>query len=526
MLTIPQYIRQYYPKFTKFITDFYEFEDSYINFTELLKSESFNQILDSFELNLDQESANKNLLTELGYIDGIVLYYKKPKNVIDTETNIPEFVIDAYPRFVSFIKSYYSFLESDSNFLNIIESFESNINPTEAADYYLNKLLTELGLFDISDAKQLFIKKNLLSKFIREFNSSRGSQESFKILHKLLFNSECKISYPRDKLFSPSSGEFVVKHIVYITTTNIQNSVQAYPTKAFSGNYISSQNKSYTFTTGIEAVSYQIISNVKYAKLEIVKPEIDFLINEKVTVSFDGVLYEETVVPLANFEINSPGYGYKRGDRIYLPTRGNAIVDTVTKGGYDSIEILAPGSGYQVGDVISLSIIPDDKGYGFLAIVSSVSSTKGITSIKIINSGFDYSINEINNSYINIKRKNVAVGSSAQLKLTSTTISGISSIRIIDNYINVGINPPVTISSISGTFADISTKLITNYDEAGYSINNSNTLGQNYIILNSETHLHQHAYSIESTVPINYIDDIIENYLHPAGLVRHHKVTV
>jgi hypothetical protein len=527
MLTIPPYITQYYPKFTKFISDYYEFNDSAINFDELLKTENFGFVLDSFELNLDLDDANRNLLIELGYAEGTRSYYQKPKNVIDIEFTIPEFVTDAYPRFVSFIESYYQFLESGDNFLATLESFEDNLNPSKAANYYLDKLLDELGLFDTSDVKLLFFRKNLLCRFIKEFNSSKGSKESFKILHKLLFNSECDITYPREKLFSSSSSEFVIKHIVIITTSEIQDFVSTYPTKAFSGNYISSQNKSYTFTTGIEAISFKVINGVKYAKLEIVKPEIDFLINEKVTVSINGTIYEEEVVPITKFEILSGGKNYKRGDRISIAnSTGSAIVDSTSTGGFDSVQIITPGTGYQIGDVISLTNIPNDFGYGFLAIVSAVTSTSGISKILVINNGNNYSIGTIDPKYIIIRRKNNLAGTGAVLNLTSSNINSITGISIIDNFINIPDNSVAVIASDDGSDANIVTKKMTNYNEPGYNINNFNTLGQNYIIQNMQTHLHEFAYSIESDISVNYVDDIIENYLHPAGLSRYYKVSV
>lgn len=129
--------------------------------------------------------------------------YKIPTaSVISSQ--FPEFVREDYPKFIRFVELYYKFL-NESKIADIGSSFDSIRDVDVTLNKFVDSLWSEMGINvprkDITD--DIYFLKH-----IKEFYSSKGSEESFRVLFRHLFNTEIEIQYPKDYIFKTSAGNW------------------------------------------------------------------------------------------------------------------------------------------------------------------------------------------------------------------------------------------------------------------------------------------------------------------------------
>ena len=138
---------------------------------------------------------------------------------------VPEFVREEYPVFISFLEAYYEFLENKqgtqkndlitkSKELKYISDVDSSIEEFE--EQFLNSYATFLP-------KETTIDKALLIKNVLPLYLSKGSEKSFKLLFRMLFGGELEINYPKNNVFRASDGRWEVENAVKVSTEIYSN---------------------------------------------------------------------------------------------------------------------------------------------------------------------------------------------------------------------------------------------------------------------------------------------------------------
>lgn len=133
---------------------------------------------------------------------------------------VPEYVREEYPLFISFIEAYYEFLETKqasanndlitrAKDLRYISDVDSSIDDFEES-FYNN--FASLFPKNISVDKE-FLIKNVLPLYL-----AKGNQESFKFLFRLLFDSELDVILPKNNVLRASDGQWTVDNILRIET--------------------------------------------------------------------------------------------------------------------------------------------------------------------------------------------------------------------------------------------------------------------------------------------------------------------
>lgn len=135
---------------------------------------------------------------------------------------VPEFVREEYPVFISFLEAYYEFLE--------------NKQETNGAYQYndvLNRSKEIRHLSDVDDSIEDFeeaffnmyasliprdvaIDKATLIKNVLPLYLSKGSEKSFKLLFRMLFGNELQVSYPRSEVLRASDGKWLIEKFLRI----------------------------------------------------------------------------------------------------------------------------------------------------------------------------------------------------------------------------------------------------------------------------------------------------------------------
>jgi hypothetical protein len=138
---------------------------------------------------------------------------------------VPEFVREEYPVFISFLEAYYEFLENKqgtqkndlitkSKELKYISDVDSSIEEFE--EQFLNSYATFLP-------KETTIDKALLIKNVLPLYLSKGSEKSFKLLFRMLFGGELEINYPKNNVLRASDGRWEVENAVKVSTEIYSN---------------------------------------------------------------------------------------------------------------------------------------------------------------------------------------------------------------------------------------------------------------------------------------------------------------
>jgi hypothetical protein len=138
---------------------------------------------------------------------------------------VPEFVREEYPVFISFLEAYYEFLENKqgtqkndlttkSKELKYISDVDDSIEEFE--QQFLNSYATFLP-------KETTIDKALLIKNVLPLYLSKGSEKSFKLLFRMLFGGELEINYPKNNVLRASDGRWEVENAVKVSTEIYSN---------------------------------------------------------------------------------------------------------------------------------------------------------------------------------------------------------------------------------------------------------------------------------------------------------------
>jgi hypothetical protein len=137
---------------------------------------------------------------------------------------LPEFVRDEYPLFVSFLEAYYEFLETERYTNNISQKNDliqklkdlkdiSDVDKSleDFEEQFFNSFLSYLP-------KETLVDKDFLIKNVLPLYQSKGTKKSFEFLFRLLFGEEIKIEYPRENVLRLSDGKWVIDNILRLET--------------------------------------------------------------------------------------------------------------------------------------------------------------------------------------------------------------------------------------------------------------------------------------------------------------------
>jgi hypothetical protein len=129
---------------------------------------------------------------------------------VKAANSIPEFFQEEFPTFQTFIDLYYQYQSQAKSGYQTISSIKDIDEVGEKyleAFYrtYANKMpvFPYIGMADfIRNAKKFYV--------------SRGSEDSFRFLFRIMFGVDIEFKYPQENMFKPSSGLWVQKVSIYL----------------------------------------------------------------------------------------------------------------------------------------------------------------------------------------------------------------------------------------------------------------------------------------------------------------------
>jgi hypothetical protein len=317
---------------------------------------------------------------------------------------VPEYVREEYPFFISFLEAYYEFLEkeqfysnSTSQKNNLIEEAK-NIRNAFDLDESLEKFEENFfNTFASLIPSENVIDKNFFMKNLLPLYRSKGTLKSFELLFRLLFKEEIKVEYPRNNILRASDGKWTIENILrtepIVSSVYLANSITdvlylPYELNEnqieirFDGNLI----EQYAFRKELKKIIFFEDPTV-YSKIE-----VKYLTNFNLDIFNNRQLIGEKSGAKALIE----NVGRRRiaGEdffQFFIDEKTkignfingeiidcNVIVDNQiipfsfqTLSEVESLQIVRPGSNYNVGDSINFLGKSTRKATGFVSEVSS-----------------------------------------------------------------------------------------------------------------------------------------------------------
>lgn len=454
-------------------------------------------------------------------------------------SSIPDFLEQEYAIFVEFIKQYYAWLETSKNINLIPHSLEQVFDIDTVPQEFLYKF-KETYLFGLPNKfakdKETNTEIDLVKviKKIKQFYSKKGTEDSFRFLFRVMFDTEITFSYPREKILYLSKGQWEENTIIKINGSYLKDPSILISKELYSLD--ENENKTFSalvdniFTTTVmeKTVVTAVLKNVigspnsvvYYSDLiegsiEQIQLELYSMI---VGVEFTSCP-DDMIIPLILGEHKQ--YDYLLGQKIYLELLPNnkelvclptcladinqdLVVDGVDLGmllsnwgaanpsigadfnkdgvvnGEDLGTLLGNWGGCPlcVIEVLEDTSILKNIGNNFLGIISKVDEKGSITQVKIVDPGVNYTKDNITRYSIKIMKPD-----------NSGKISYDCRMKFVTGYM---------------------------FTESGKYINKKSLLSE-ISVLQDNFYYQQNSYEIGASANPAFYSEILKQNAHPAG---------
>jgi hypothetical protein len=131
------------------------------------------------------------------------------------EGQIPEFLRVSYPRFASFIKEYYTFLDENRQVNAILLNSNTWTDVDLTLDLFANEMRRQYA-YDIS--QDALIDERRLIKFINQYYEAKGTENAAELFFRMMYNDSATIKYPGEFVLRASDGIWYSKKNIKIDT--------------------------------------------------------------------------------------------------------------------------------------------------------------------------------------------------------------------------------------------------------------------------------------------------------------------
>lgn len=418
---------------------------------------------------------------------------------------LPEFIREDYQTFVAFLEAYYEWLENQTTDVN--GNIHDQINYDYASigsidttlDSFVQYFKNEVAL----NFPALLVDDRFLIPRIREVYASKGTEASFRLLFRMLFNKDIDIKYPSEQMLRVSDGKWVqdVSFFANIISGN-PASVVGQIVEISTTPSISTGNK----TIRLFVDSYRSVNNSSYPNV------YEFFVSG----TYSGAFQDGDIVKFGSTFVAS-------------------VKSTAT-----TIQILQPGSGFRIGQLYSVG------DYGSVIKIIAVDSNGGIKNAKFVSFGIGYTTSF--SAYLTAQTSGTISGTQSYFNFNPDTgtipnlaastfeyINNIADSGVINlydyaNYYGDYYVDPTYSGTVIATFGDsTSTSTTTASSKAtlniglgtlakyiGYYKNNDGFLDDTIYIQDSK-YYQDFSYVIKIDEMLDSYKSFIKNTIHPAG---------
>ena len=288
------------------------------------------------------------------------------------ESQLPGFILEEGPLLAKFIKAYYEAIEQDGEVTevsrNLLAYADIDRTTSEFLDWFKREILVNIPR-NISANERTFMK-NVLDLY-----RAKGSEESYKLLFRALYDKEIEVSYPAENMLKVSDGRWERNQFIRVSVSSGNGFAQGGTTVL--GNSSGAQAR-------VESARSVREFGVDVFIYDLSRVNGTFQNDEVLTsndTDFRGLIYSATG-PLANLEITEGGAFHKVGDSITFSDHGtgsgaNGTILTTSDTEAVVFTIVNGGNGYTTNSTITIS---GGSGTGASFYIANVTSD-GVVSI-------------------------------------------------------------------------------------------------------------------------------------------------
>ena len=438
--------------------------------------------------------------------------------------SLPEFISNDESKFKLFLEAYYEYLEkrNDSDALTVKEKFKALHNPAgiinnlhnyksldNTLDQYFTYFRNELLPIAVDTAK---VKDRFLLKKIRDVYLAKGSQKSFELLFRMIYDEDIDIYETRDNILEASEGKYLS---FPLATFRVVNNKERLDDISFVLAEITHSDSDFINDSDVAiSLSGTVLGKTGDSdKQSVIQLQLNSVYNfdstqtYRITDQNNSTIFIDVkpMLSLVDIETKVNAPGYQEGDIIRVKSIAanknlNIIVESVNSGGVTGFHFRDRGEFYQVNDLFTFEPETPGDGAGGSALISAVDNHGRITEID----GFKVRTGELYNGYLADDFENVIVPVSnggSYRKLPKVTLLSGSALTTGLPYNKTSVNGRGAIfTPISNTIGTIA-KL--NIFDRGYfnNINDITITAPMNIVLEEPTDFPEGA-----IVSIQYID--------------------
>ena len=309
------------------------------------------------------------------------------KTSILINRQVPEFVRDEYPTFVTFLEAYYEFLEGTANTgisSNNLVSTAKTLRDIRDVDLSLNEFETNFyNTYATLIPLEVQADKSLLFKHLVLLYKAKGSDASFKLLFRLIFGVDIDVILPKNNVLKASSSNWQIDNKLRINQDVASVYVGDGVSKTFTLAQIVGGDEISVFVNGVAQSNFFV--NKEYRKINFVTAPPN---NSTIRVVYDNF---DT-----NLLSNRKVIGLKSGASAIIEQANRRIISDSFNLGLP-IELLintqSLDKDFLNGEFVSIPIINPDDPYGN-TINIEVSTFSIVKKFNIIDGGFNYQIGD------------------------------------------------------------------------------------------------------------------------------------
>jgi hypothetical protein len=425
---------------------------------------------------------------------------------------------DSTSTFVKFLEAYYKFLEQDQGPQEILQNARKYNDSEYTTDNLIDQFFKNYG----NDIPRNIVtdKRNFIKHF-KDIYKTKGTEQAYKLLFRVMFNSNAEFFYPSEVVLRPSDGVWK-KDITLRVIEGVGNPFDFKNTK------ITGQSSNATatvdnvlkfFIDGIEIYEFTL-ENVTgiFGQETVVGKKLVDLNSPLITVT------ALTIPQLSKIEIVDGAMGYKPGELITISGGGLGRINGVDSSGkIKSVRVIESGR----YPILSSTAVASNT----IAAPVIVPAPTGILSGNVILlSNIGSYISDIPHGLIKGRYANIYFPNLSNVSENTFTVTSIlDSKRFLFNFYDPNINPAVEIEVTANIRYTQPANLFANIniikESAGYWLNNKGKLSELVYVQGpavnsidrSKIFYQPYSYVVKSDVSIGEWDATASQLIHPAG---------
>lgn len=279
---------------------------------------------------------------------------------------VPRFILDEYPLFVEFIEAYYEWLDQSGNPVEFLQNGNRRFDIDKTVDEFIEhfkKTYLEGFPKNLQIHKDVDLDERILIKNIRDFYKIKGNEKSIQLLFRIVSDSDTTIEYPRDYIFTLSSGNYKDYHQIYVLK-DYKNISDGFDIETVKGLQINQYEGLVVLVASatIEGIHETGYNGKEYYVLSVSNPTGTFIESDfsPIQIQQNGVIYSHYPVPsVSSLQVINGGSDYYVGEFFTVGNTGEEhikgfISETDENGRIVRVRLFSNPVNYTGSDVLSI----------------------------------------------------------------------------------------------------------------------------------------------------------------------------